>query len=306
MGKKKEVLKEKRRFSNKQLAMVSIIFVSIIVLGSVLSFLLLQNPTKFSLNAAIIDQLGKECKNQEFVDNVTNILEAAGFNVTYHESKNVNVNFFKGLAKYNYGITILRTHSALRENKSIVDFFTSEEYVGNKYVEEQENGLLTKGNYLWEPNKFYFAITPKFIESLEGRFPKSVIIAMGCWSLKQECEEMADAFIRKGAEVYIGWTEAVGLGHTDNETIKLLRMLLKENKTIEEAVGRTSRDWRYFSEMRYHPKSAGNITISSLIAEAKASLNHQDGITFFNPFSVICVTNFISVEIRKESRFGLC
>lgn len=301
MGKKKAVApKEKRRFSNKQLAILSIISVSIIVLGSVLSFLLLQKPIKFSLNVAIIDQLEEGFKNQEFVDNVTDILTDVGFNVTYYESGKLNVDFFKGLAKYNYGIIILRVHSALRDDNSTVDLFTAEPFKEQLHIQELNNGLLVKGilNYSQYP-KEYFALSSKFIESLEGTFPKSIVIAMGCWSLKPECKQMAEAFIKKGAEAYIGWTDRVVTGHTDAETIKLLRMLLKNNKTIADAVNSITPDMHFYpkSEMRYYPESAGNIKISSLIAEAKASSNHQSAITFFKPMSAVCITSFILLKI---------
>ena len=308
MGKRKEaVLKEKRRFSNKQLAILSIISVSIIVLGSVLSFLLLQKPTKFSLNAAIIDQLEERFKNQEFVDNVTDILTGAGFNVTYYESGKLNVDFFKRLAKYNYGIIILRVHSALRDDNSTVDLFTAEPFREQLHIQELNNGLLVKGilNYPQGP-KEYFALTSKFIESLEGTFPKSIVIAMGCRSLKPECEQLAEAFRSKGAEAYIGWTRLVQSPHTDNETIRLLRKFLVENETLSKSVKTVNLDPLYGSRMEYYPPGAGSLTLSSLIAEAKASSNHQSAITFFKPMSAICITSFILLKTSKKIRYDLC
>jgi hypothetical protein len=220
MSKKKPAAsKEKRLFSSRQFILLSIILVSIVVLGSALPFMLQQTPNKFSLKAAIVDQLGESVTNatedQEFVANATDILKAAGFNVTYFESGDVNVTFFSGLAKGNYGIIILRVHSALRVDNSTVDFFTSEEFTLDKYPQMVDDGSLTNGSYSWT-NKHYFAITSKFIENLEGRFPRSVVIATGCWSLKTGVEQMANAFISKGAEVYIGWTEMVEADHTDN------------------------------------------------------------------------------------------
>ena len=301
MGKRKAaVLKEKRRFSNKQLVILSIISASIIVLGSVLSFLLLQKPIKFSLNAAIIDQLGEEFQSSEFNETgvVASILKSVGFNVSHHKSETINVAFCKGLARYNYGIIIMRTHSATRLNETIVDLFTSEEFSERDYVSEQENGLLTKGYYSWKPEKFYFAITPKFIKNLEGCFPKSIVIAMGCNSLNETCKEMAEAFIKKGAKAYIGWTGLVETSHTDNETIRLLRKFLLENKTLSKAVGTIKLDPFYGSRMKYHPLGAGNLTISSRIAEAKNPSTHQSAITFFGPIIMVCIYR-VMPKIRR-------
>jgi hypothetical protein len=267
--------KEKKRFSSKQLMVISIIIASIIALGSVLSFLLSQKPEVFSLRAAIIDQLGEEFPNSSFVENVTNLLTTRGFNVTYY-NKTLDVNFFRGLANNRYGIIILRVHSALREDNSTVDLFTSEEFADYKYLQERENGLLVRGEFLYT-GKLYFAITSKFIESLEGGFPKSIVIAMGCWSLKLECEQMAMAYIDKGAKAYVGWTDIVLPKDTDSETFRLLQMLLNENRTLVDAVSRTN-GYTYhgdhqtiYSHMRFYPSSEENLTISKLITEAKVS-----------------------------------
>jgi len=309
MKKRKEkVLQEKKLFSSKKLIIISFALAVIIVFGFLLSSFLLQTrEVKFSLKAAIIDQLGEEVQNYDFNETgvVANILKNAGFNVSYYESKTVNVTFYKGLATYNYGIIILRAHSATREGETIVDFFTSEKFNVYKHVSEQENGLLTKGYYSWRSGEFYFAITPKFIENLDGCFPKSIVIAMGCNSLNKTCTEMAEAFIKKGAKAYIGWTGLVQASHTDNETIELLRMLLKENKTIKEAVSRISPDWHFYppvSKLRYYPEWAGGLKISGLIAETKGSSNHQSAVTFFKPMSAVCITSFIMLKIRKKFR----
>jgi hypothetical protein len=280
--KKRAATKEKRLSSNRKLILLSIILVSIVVLGSALSFILLQTPNRFSLNAAIIDQLGEDFPNQEFVTDATDILKAAGFNVTYYESKDVNVTFYAGLAKDNYGIIILRVHSALRSDNSTVDLFTSEEFTLDEYP--QYDGLLTNGSYLWRPNKYYFAISSGFIENLEGQFPKSVVIAMGCWSLKPGLDQMAKAFISKGAQVYIGWTDMVEPDHTDNETIRLLKMLLEENETMLDAVSNIAPDWSFAppaAKMRYCPPTdaVGSLRISDLITEAEDSMISKSQLT---------------------------
>jgi len=267
----KEVQEEKKLTRSKTfLIAVSLILVLIITAVSAMVFFS-QEPSKvvFSLNAAIIDQLSMEYPNMAFVENITNILKSRNFNVTYHSQK-LDVEFFKKLATYNYGIIILRVHSALRNDNSTVDLFTSEPYKENLHVQEQSNGLVVKGilNYSSVP-KEYFAITSKFIENLEGEFPKSIIIAMGCWSLKLECKQMAEAFIKKGAVAYIGWSDLVEYQHTDKETLKLLQKLFEDNATIAEAVNGVAHDPVWGSKMNYLPITARDIKISGLIEEAE-------------------------------------
>jgi len=115
---------------------------------------------------------------------------------------------------------------------------------------------------------------------------------------------MADAFIQKGATAYIGWTEEVDIGHSDNETIRLLRMLLEQNKTITGAVSKISPDWHFYppeSKMNFYPLSAGNLRISDLTVSAKASATSQ--ITFNNLEQTfgIYVTCVARLQIKRIS-----
>ncbi len=261
---------------NKKLLAISITLAVVIILGAVIYQLLWrgsESEVKFSLKAAIIDQLSEDFYNQTFVNAVTEILEEYNFTVSYHNYKNTTVNFFKELAKGNYGVIILRLHSALRKDGSAVDFFTSERYVATKYEELQNKGLLVKGELNISGNvKEYFAFTPAFVEKVEGTFPKSVIIAMGCQTLNQTVkQQMAKAFIDKGAKAYIGWSSWVSVLHSDDETTKLIKRLLSENKTIEEAVKSANQDPYWRARLAFYPESAKGLRISDLIKEVQVS-----------------------------------
>jgi len=82
----------------------------------------------------------------------------------------------------------------------------------------------------------------------------------------------------------------------------LLRKLLVENETLSKAVGTLDYDPLYGSRMDYYPLEAGDLKISSLIAEAKSSSNHQSAVTFFEPMSAVCITSFIMHKMRKKFR----
>jgi hypothetical protein len=276
---RKGVLREEKPIWRRRAAIAAVVLAVTIVLGFVIMRSLLQAPEiKFSLQAAIVDQLGAEVSNPDFNETgiVAGTLRSAGFNVTYYGSEAVNVAFYEGLARRNFGIIILRSHAALREGEPAVDIFTNEEYKENEHVSEQQDGLLTEAYYSPEffpdkANKTYFAITPKFIETLQGSFPKSVVIAMGCDTMNQTALSMAQAFIGKGAKMYIGWTGLVGYSQTDNQTVELVRRLLVENETLDDA-HRGLYDATYGSMMKYYPPEAGSMRISDLISEAKSSV----------------------------------
>jgi hypothetical protein len=285
--------KGQRRFSNKQLAIISIALASIIILASLITFGFFQVPAKFSLRAALVDQLGSQFPNETFKETTLSMLIDAGFNVSYYRAEDVNVTFYKELANRNYGIIILRSHSALREDGQTVDLFTSEEYDKDKYSWEQRNGLLTKGNYSFEPSKFYFAITSKFLDNLAGRFPKSIIIAMGCWSLKLGEEDLAKAFIGKGAVAYFGWSNVVLPADTDVETTNLLELIFKENMTLASAANE-AKIYTYQgdgetvqSRLNLYPPSSWNIKVSQLIEEAQVAEAPKTSSDLIGSFSLV-------------------
>ncbi|MGB9778973.1 MAG: hypothetical protein ACPLW8_06160 [Candidatus Bathyarchaeales archaeon] len=277
--KKKRVEEKKLAFSQKQLIAASIVL-SLIIATALIIFASRLTDVPFSLNAAIIDQLGESdplMANYTFVENIENLLKSRGFDVTYY-NESLDVNFFKGLTKLNSGIIILRVHSALRNDNSTVDLFTSEEYSGGKYKQEKQQDLVVIGQYLYtNETKSYYAITHKFIENLEGSFPKSIVIAMGCWSLKPECRQLAEAFIKKHAKAYIGWTSAVLSKDTDQDTITFLERLLIQNKTLKDAIADLKHTYydpklnqTIVTRMNFYPPSESDLRISTLLAEVKS------------------------------------
>jgi hypothetical protein len=275
-SKKKQIPKERKLFSNRKLAILVIALVAVIVSGFLLFQFLLKAPeVEFSFKAAIIDQVGDAYPSspssaREFNETVTNLLEKANFTVSYHRSQSITVDFYKGLAKGNYGLIILRAHSALRQGESFVDFFTSEEF-----EEDNTYAYVTVAHYPWQPSKNYFAITPEFIEkNLEGYFPKSIIIAMGCNSLNATCKEMAEAFIGRGAKAYIGWTSDIGLSHSDNSTIRFLQYFLVNNMTISQAINECNKisDPEFFlGKLSYYPSEIGDYKLSDFTAKTLSS-----------------------------------
>ena len=288
MSKKTKSLPKKTtgKLGRKRWIILSAVLVLVIVVGLVFSSSLLQPPTKFPLTAVIIDQLAASFPDPSFVSNVTSTLQSHGFNVTYY-SGNLDVNFFKSLASSNYGIIILREHSALRNDSSAVDLFTSERYVPGAYTAQEgqdlANGLLALGEYYSNPGELYFVLSSLFIENLQGRFPNSIVIAMGCQSLKPgSARALAQAFLDKGAKAYIGWSDIIFPQDTDTATAGLIRMLLDENETIGDSVRGTpthtysgvvspySNETVYVtSEMLFYPQSEDHLTVSELIAETK-------------------------------------
>jgi hypothetical protein len=91
-----------------------------------------------------------------------------------------------------------------------------------------------------------FGIVPEFVSAqsvvgqatdMEGRFDDTVIIMMGCSGIAME--DMARAFIDKGASVYLAWDRSVELYYVDEAAPYLISQLCSEELTVREAVNNT-------------------------------------------------------------------
>jgi hypothetical protein len=86
---------------------------------------------------------------------------------------------------------------------------------------------------------------------------------MGCEGLNNT--RMAEAFIEKGAKVYIGWTSSVSASYTDQATAHLLQHLIAEKQTIKQAIDNTMKevglDLAYSSTLGYYPLESGDCSI---------------------------------------------
>jgi predicted Zn-dependent protease len=105
---------------------------------------------------------------------------------------------------------------------------------------------------------------------MEGRFDGTVIIMMGCSGIA--LTDLAEAFIDKGASVYVAWDRSVGLNYVDDATPYLIKQLCSEKLTIEEAVDNTMAaigpDPEYGAELEYYydpPSHNRDKTLEELI-----------------------------------------
>ncbi len=270
--------RRKRAKSRKKLIYGIIAVLFILLCFATYSFLNQPNQTdetngnQLYYEAAIVDHLSfrEETKNETFKASSVSILEAAGFDVTYYPGEDVTVNFYKNLVSHNYGLIVLRVHSAIIGNSTRLGLFTSELFDESKYdtpsapyYDDVLNERVVQAYFPDDPTR-YFAIAPRFIEKY-GNLQNTTIIMMGCDGLKYN--KTAEAFIKKGAKVCIGWNGLVSTCHTDHATTRLLQHLVQKD-TIGEAVEKTRKevgtektyvsDQGYESELKYYPENAGS------------------------------------------------
>jgi len=227
------------------------------------------------LKAAIIDQLYLLEPSQTFIEEVTESLESYGFRVDVWQGEDVTVKFYRELSKYEYKLIVFRAHSGLLysvvKSQAIpletTYLFSGETYDTTRYVAEQltnrvSNALMT-GDY-----PLVFAINSEFVrKNLKQGFDNTAIVMMGCHS--HYLDDMATAFVQKGASVYLGWTAAVDLDYVDQATLSLIRNLCTENMTVARGAAETMTelgpDPYYHAQLNYYPASSGNQTIRELL-----------------------------------------
>jgi hypothetical protein len=204
------------------------------------------------------------------VQTTRSILEKAGFEVDYCTGEKVTVDFYRTLPQHGYQLIILRVHSSATEaegEEGSVVLFSSERVSPTKYVDEQISGRLKGVAFSVEEKDagiLYFGIGPLFVEhSMVGDFKDAVILMMGCEGLDNP--SMAQAFVQKGANVYVSWNQPVMSSHTDCATTDLLQHFVTERMTLVESIRETfetvGSDPVYNSLIIYYPAEAGECTL---------------------------------------------
>lgn len=197
--------------------------------------------------AAIVDQLSLTQPNPDFVSSARSLLTDAGYLVDYFPGEQVTVNLYRSLPRRDYDIIILRVHAGIttevdassgeRTETEYVSLFTGEPYSPGKYPDEELNRL-GRARY-YEDAPPLFGIGPDFVtESMEGTFDDTLIVMMGCDGLRSQ--RTARAFLDKGAQAFVSWSQPVSASHTDTATQELLERLLVEGLPTSEAVSRTA------------------------------------------------------------------
>ncbi len=226
------------------------------------------------LKAAIIDQLYLRQPNPEFIEHAKTQLESLGMQVDVWQGNDITVDFYRKLPSMGYRFILLRVHSGtlmeLQDGEPVelpfTYLFTAEEYSTTSHVADQ---LTDKVSYavMEDDTPEVFAVNSEFIKSARGTFDRTVFLSMGCESYRHD--DLQQAFIAKGASLYIGWSEIVTLAHVDAVTMDLLEDYCTGNMTIEQGITAVTSAWGpdpYFgSYLKYFPPEDGGLTLKDLL-----------------------------------------
>ena len=182
-------------------------------------------------NIALIDQLGLNLANPAFVDNLSSVAKNAGRSFDYFPSGTASMDFFVNLPHLGYQIVILRTHGTGLAATDPAAIVTSDHYSDTQHVGDQLADRVTPVNV---NGTLYFALRPSFVSDVMcGRFSGTLVLAMFCAGTQYT--SLAEAFVEKGAEAYVGWNGVVTVYHADRAFESLVRLLL-EGKPVAESV----------------------------------------------------------------------
>ena len=205
------------------------------------------------------------------ITQMTQELEDCGFVVDLYQGDEITVDLYAELPGYGYRLIIFRAHSGLLVSEGEVIkrtcLFTNELYSKSKHVTEQLTNQLARAR-INKDHPWVFGIGDEFVtKSMKKRFPNTVIIMMGCSCLY--LDDLAQAFIQKGASTYMGWHASFGLDYVDEATPILVANLFSKGMTIKEAVDKTMADLGpdpyYHAYLKYYPGESGNKTVKELI-----------------------------------------
>src|SRR3989304_7583102 len=255
--------------NSKVIALVAVSIASVVGIAAFLIFqegeaqvLSYDGPPK----ALIIDQLYDEFPNEVFHKMATEYFQTAGYTVDIVTTKDVTVGFFKNLPSMDYKFVVIRTHGADNEDGNEVVLFTGEKYTEEKYIQEQLFGQVKKAapilevdyalesndesnwvivndtyRYLSSPVKIsshadneFFAISPKMIESMNGKFSDTIFLLGGCNTLSNP--SMVKALVAKGSSMVLGWDNTIGNLDNDSAMLQFLENHLQKNMDLDENI----------------------------------------------------------------------
>lgn len=237
-------------------------------------------------SAALIDELSVNYQDPSFTQNVTHSLQSVGYKIDYYNPSGTNVELFRDLASKNYDLVIVRSHTAGAQ--SIV---TAEPYSRTAHEYEQITNQIGAGTVA---GTNYFTIAPSFIrENMQGRLRDSIIVLMGCASLNVG-NDMARAFLDRGARFVVGWNGGVTAAHTDLETMLFVDSIAKGMPVPAAVDAASNPDPVYNSKLAYLEWSTvAKERWNSLLADT-ATVIVLAALLLFGPLTAVAVPKILS------------
>jgi hypothetical protein len=249
------------------------------------------------LRAVFIDELSLTYPDQSLVTNTTQALLAHDYTVDYIAPSPSAVDTFRQLPSQHYDLIIIRAHTA--SHQAII---TTEEYDPNAYAADQKSHTLVPAQVSDGPE--YFALTPQFVRhDMNGMFMGSTIVVTGCSAL-EGTSDMAQAFLDKGAQFFVGWDNSVTIIHDDSQ-IGILISSIAQGTNVPQAVSQAGvPDPVYNGRLRFLDwNSLVQVRWTNFVSAALLWLG-MGSVLIAGPFTVFLAPRLLSkLEEMKDTRW---
>jgi len=200
--------------------------------------ILFNDPSR---SALIIDQLGLGYPRPREIETMTRLLQEEGYTVRYIPHQELSVEFFRTFPTLKADLILFRIHSSARiytpNNEVVEDVSVSlctGEPVSKKYRQERNSGQLGGFETAGSDTLFFSVRDAFFRRHAVGRFNQTVILMMGCESLR--IPNTAQTFLDMGAQAVVGWNDQLSVEYMDQVTIALLEEWIRNRKPLAEAI----------------------------------------------------------------------
>ena len=202
-------------------------------------------------SVAVINGIG-ESLDQSFNATMSQIVRAAGYDFDYYGFGEAGVDFFAHLPQKGHSVILILAHgTGISEAVATSDPYTSDRWVG-----PQLSGSITRVRVNGTSQE-YFGLTPKFVAKMCGDFQGALVLLMGCSAMANN--DVAAAFVKKGAHALVGWNNGVTLSRMDVASQMLLRLLLgggRLGEAVQTVMDALGQDPAFGSQLLYYPETA--------------------------------------------------
>jgi hypothetical protein len=199
--------------------------------------------TPESKKAGVLDPLYDDWPPKSTPDDICALLDGAGYDVEFVSGDDVNLEFFSGLDKKQYGVIFIRTHGGILSvgGDDKLHIMTRPFY--DEYPEDSKfkgvGVFYVRTN--WGP-KYAYAFNNDFVfEHMNtNKFPDSIFHLLVCHGGDPLAkDDMINTFIQRGVGCYTGWTKNASSTYGDPAAVQFFEVLCDSSGSpndIEDAI----------------------------------------------------------------------
>ncbi|MFZ2070746.1 MAG: hypothetical protein WAV32_03925 [Halobacteriota archaeon] len=185
--------------------------------------------TPSSKKAGVLDPLYDDWPPKSTPDDICALLDGAGYEVEFVSGDDVNLNFFSGLDKKQYGVIFIRTHGGMLFVEGDLKLHIMARPFFDEYPPDSGFdgiGVFSVGTS-WGP-KYAYAFNNEFVLKYMStkKFQDSIFHLLVCHGGDPEAvDDMINTFRTRGVGCYTGWTKNASSTYGDPAAVQFFEVL---------------------------------------------------------------------------------